>query len=408
MKIRRFLADDMRTALKQVREELGDEAVILSSRTLDAGSELIVAVDYDAQAVVEAAGSEPLPDSYEARAAASATAAGPISASGGGDRPRRPQRAPEDAEADEVTQLKRELASLRLFLEEELVRLAPGDRPRGTAGVIARRLARLGFSERFVLDLVAEVPADADRDRAWRRALASLAGRIAVPDPEQLELEGVIALVGPTGVGKSTTVAKLAARHALRHGPESVALVTTDSYRIGARAQLETFAELLGVTLRTARSGVELSRVLAEERARSLVLIDNAGLSPRDLRVASQQAELAAVPLIRTYLTLAATGQASHLEQVLDAYGSAPVAGCILTKVDEALLGPALELLVRHRMPVAWFCDGQRVPEDLQRGEAAGLVRRAVENARSRDSGVPSALATARAEPTAQRAEEAR
>lgn len=386
MKIRRYVADDMRQALKLVRREQGEDAVILSSRSTEGGSEIIVAIDYDAGEVdALAAGSEP-----------------------GASRPRSEAPAPpartaervaaRETDDDEVAQLKRELASLRLFLEEELARLAPGEQPRGAAGIVARRLARLGFSDRFALELVAELPRSEDRDEAWRAALRALARRIPVPAPESIDRGGVISLVGPTGVGKSTTVAKIAARYALRHGRESVALVTTDSYRIGAREQLATFADLLGVTLRTARSGEELAKVLVEEQHRGLVLIDNAGLSPRDLRVASQRAELATVPLIRTYVTLSANAQRQGIEDTIQAFGDGAIAGCVLTKVDEALLGPALEVLIRRRVPVTWFCDGQRVPEDLHFGEAPGLVRRAVDAARSRDRGLTQDAREARPE----------
>jgi flagellar biosynthesis protein FlhF len=190
----------------------------------------------------------------------------------------------------------------------------------------------------------------------------------------------MIALVGSTGVGKTTSVAKLAARYALRHGQRSVALVTTDCYRIGAHEQLFTYGRILGVPVQVASSHEELQSTLASLADRRLVLIDTAGMSQRDLRLAEQLATLrdSGFPL-RTYLVLNVTTQLNVLDEAVRAFGKAALEGCILTKVDEAAsLGGVLSVVAKHRLPLAYVGDGQRVPEDLHPARAHNLVNRAV------------------------------
>jgi len=181
-------------------------------------------------------------------------------------------------------------------------------------------------------------------------------------------------------VGKTTTIAKLAARFALRHGARSLALVSTDSYRIGAQEQLVTYGRLLGVHVQIADDRQALEHALRSLSDRRLVLIDTAGMSQRDMRLAEQfeMLEGAGVP-VATYLALSATHQQAVLEETLSAFGRVRLRGAVVTKVDEAAsLGGVLGALVEHRLPIAWVCDGQRVPEDLQPARAQNLVNRAV------------------------------
>jgi flagellar biosynthesis protein FlhF len=190
----------------------------------------------------------------------------------------------------------------------------------------------------------------------------------------------VVALLGPTGVGKTTTVAKLAARFCVRHGARRVALVTTDHYRIGAHEQLRAYAKLLDVPLRVAASAEELRAVLQDLSDRQLVLIDTAGMSQRDLRLSEQFALIrAGQHAIKCYLVLAATTQAAGIAEILRAYAPLEPTACIITKVDEAVsLGGILSRLVQQRLPVAYLSDGQRVPEDLYAARAHQLVSRCV------------------------------
>jgi flagellar biosynthesis protein FlhF len=190
-----------------------------------------------------------------------------------------------------------------------------------------------------------------------------------------------VALVGPTGVGKTTTAAKLAARFALRHGADHVALVTTDSYRVGATEQLRTYGRIMGVPVRVTRTPEELRGALQDLSACRLVLIDTAGMSQRDMRLSEQLTLVQqGSPLVQVFLVLSATTQPLGLEEVVRAFRGIPIDGCILTKLDEAVsLGALLSVLVQHGLPVGYLSDGQRVPEDIRPARAHVLVNQALQ-----------------------------
>ncbi len=191
----------------------------------------------------------------------------------------------------------------------------------------------------------------------------------------------VTALVGPTGVGKTTTIAKLAARAVLRHGVDEVALVSTDHYRIGAAAQLEHYGRLLGVRVYPAYDGESLRKVLEMLRGRHTVLIDTAGVAANDPRLNQQLDILADAEKLRATLVLAANTHAQSLDDAVLAYLPLKPHSCILTKLDEAPnLGGALSVLIRHRLPLDYTTDGQRVPEDISTADARVLVCRAAQS----------------------------
>ncbi|NJO12586.1 MAG: hypothetical protein HC872_03005 [Gammaproteobacteria bacterium] len=197
--------------------------------------------------------------------------------------------------------------------------------------------------------------------------LGLLLKRIPVTDDGILEHGGVVAVVGPTGVGKTTTIAKIAARFALKHGAHHVALVSTDTYRIGAREQLLTYARILGVSMHVAQDATELANALAQLEMKKLVLIDTAGMSQRDLRLNEQFATLHNDHArIRVLLALSAAGEYSALEETVRVFERIRPSACVLTKLDEAAsLGAPLSIAIRHGLAIAHLCDGQRVPEDL-------------------------------------------
>ncbi len=241
------------------------------------------------------------------------------------------------------------------------------------------RMIELGLSQSLSREIATIASGVDDPDHAWRLGLSDLAGRIEVTGDDIIDNGGVVALVGPTGVGKTTTVAKLAARFALRHGRRHVALVTTDSYRIGAHEQLRTYGRLLGIPVHIAATKDELRATLSELSDRKLVLIDTAGMSQRDLRLSSQISTLEGFKSVRSYLVLSATTQGVALDQAVRAFRKITLAGCILTKLDEAAtIGGALSVAIRHQLPVAYIGDGQRVPEDMHPARAHNLVNRGV------------------------------
>lgn len=370
MKIKRYFAPDIRQAIRKVRDEQGPDAVILSNRKVDGGVEIVAAVDYDG--FLADIGAEPRAGAPAARPAAG--------------RVEREEMIPEasraDASGDPIAAMGRELQSLRGMLEHQLSGLAWGElgRRHPQRVLLIRKLRELGLSAALAQKIGNEIPEQPDMERVWRQALALLAHYLPVTNDDILTHGGVIALVGPTGVGKTTTVAKLAARALLRHGPKSVALVTADDQRIGAHEQLRIYGQILDLPVRVARDHQSLAAALAELRHHRLVLIDTAGMSQRDVRLAEQLSLVrAGSPAVKLYLVLAANGQIAALEETVAAFGAARVHGAILTKVDEASsLGGALSVLSAHGLPTAYVSEGQRVPEDLAPARSHSLVSRCV------------------------------
>ena len=203
-------------------------------------------------------------------------------------------------------------------------------------------------------------------------------------DDEVLQQGGVIALVGPTGVGKTTTAAKLAARYALRNGTSRVALVTTDAFRIGAQEQLRAFGSLIGVPVYAVNEISELHQTLEMLQDKALVIIDTAGLSQRDMQLLEQLAALRTGEIqIDPYLVVSATTQQQALDETVAVFNRIELKGAILSKLDEGgALGAAISVLLRHQLPLLYLGDGQRVPEDLQVARGRDLVDRLVSQKR--------------------------
>jgi flagellar biosynthesis protein FlhF len=282
--------------------------------------------------------------------------------------------------------MREELGSLRAMLETQLSSLAWNDLERRQplqAGVL-REMTRIGIDADVARALVAELPAKVSADHARYLPLGLLARNLGVSSRAQAEGPMVTALVGPTGVGKTTTVAKLAARAVLRVGVEKVALVSPDHYRIGAAAQLEHYGRLLGVRVYPAYDAQSLGKVLELLRECHTVLIDTAGVAVSDPRLRQQMEIFAHAGNLRTCLVLAANAQSEALDAAEQAYRSLHPGGCILTKLDEApSLGGALSLLIRRRLPLDYTTDGQRVPEDIALADARKLVCFAVQSSRA-------------------------
>ncbi|WP_114815268.1 flagellar biosynthesis protein FlhF [Paraburkholderia kururiensis] len=280
-----------------------------------------------------------------------------------------------------------ELASMRGMMEEQFAGLLWGERQRRspTHGALTKQLFAAGFSAQLVKMVVDNLPEGKDPEGALEWAQSVLESNLPVLENEDALMErgGVFALMGPTGVGKTTTTAKLAARCVMRFGASKVALLTTDSYRIGGHEQLRIFGRILGVSVHAVRDGADLQLALTELKNKHIVLIDTIGMSQRDRAVTDQIAMLcSAGQPVQRLLLMSATSHGDTLNEVVQAYQStadkAPLAGCILTKLDEATnLGGALDTVLRYRLPVHYVSTGQKVPENLYVATKRFLIRSA-------------------------------
>lgn len=441
MQIRRFFAKDMRSALADVSRELGPDAAILSSRQIGGGVELLAAIDYDPSVLIAPTSRTPEPellppappptfaqpprdrgharvnkkpsfdelaDDLIARVAELPRRAVPANdkpAPTGSVRPatRMPAAAtvaPAAAESNRVhmempmampasapqpataglQDLKEEVRQLRGLMQEQLQGLAWRElkQRQPLRAMLTKRLALLDLSPRLREHYA--VAEGRDAEQALATALANITRDIVNGDDAMLDHGGIYAFVGATGVGKTTTIAKLAARFALRNGAGSVALISTDSYRIAGHDQLATYARLIGCAIRTADNAASLQDALDQFGDRRLILIDTAGMSQRDARLAEQLAALASCRYpIKQLLVLSATAQRAILQESVKQFGQRRVHGAILTKLDETTsLGAVLSVLLESRLPLMASCDGQRVPEDLRSLRGAQLVDRAL------------------------------
>ncbi|WP_018152153.1 flagellar biosynthesis protein FlhF [Leeia oryzae] len=288
-----------------------------------------------------------------------------------------------------------EVKMLRALVESQLAGFAWGDLTQHHPErlEILRQLLAAGFSPRLSREVLDKMPDNQTPDQGFKWVRNALLHNLksTTPDNEIIDRGGVFALVGPTGVGKTTTVAKLAARYTLRYGPEQVALISTDSYRIGAHDQLRIYGKILNVPVYSVKDEDDLQLTLADLASKRLVLIDTVGMSQRDQRVIEQASMLGGrgVPIARILL-LAANTQASTLDDVVKRYiGHArqTLTHCILTKIDEATsLGAGLDAMLRHRLTLCYVTNGQRVPEDLHLANPLYLIDRAFKNQADSDT----------------------
>jgi flagellar biosynthesis protein FlhF len=385
MKIRRFTGTDMRDAMRQVREALGADAVILETARTGAGVEISAASDETDAAPVAAT-------TYTASGYASVAARddddGPAVRIDGGSLRHggwyQPPRATTAATASELDEMREEMRSIRSLLEAQLGRLLWDESARQSPAVatLLRHYLQLGLDADIARELANRATADHPVG-GWTAGLRTLVEQLPIAACDVVADGGVYAVIGPTGVGKTTTIAKLAARAALQFGPEAVGLVTTDTFRVAAREQLETFGQIMGVSVALAADTQSLSEALAALENRRLVLVDTAGMSQRDPRLPEQLARLAAADTgVATLLALPANAAPGAMQEIVDVFRTARPAGCILTKTDEATsLGGALSVLIRSGLPLAYVANGQRVPEDLHlmKNRQSWLAKMAVE-----------------------------
>lgn len=453
MKVKRFIASDMRTAMQQVRESLGAEAVILSNRMIDDGVEILASNDYDHTLHTDSAPKkeprsyrtygeikdEPLKPAFEEdkvmfssryetshvteesqsehKPAAIFDQRKHVSESVNSDDDRAMEAgqqqikakttvrkkvdysqfivdeeraesasvspAPSIQQQQETESLKQELRALRSMMETQvsLMNWEQQKKQNPVSVGLLKRFSELGLTVDISKQVIDKVKNNDDAQKASKEAINNLIQLIPVATDDILQREGIVALVGPTGVGKTTTIAKLAARYVMSHGQDQIALVTLDNYRIGAQEQLFNYARILRVPVHNAKDSNELHKILQNLYDKKLIMIDTAGMSQKDMRICEQFNTLKqGAEGVRSYVVLAANAQTSALDEIINAFKQTEISGCILTKLDEtASLGGAISMLIRHQLPISYISDGQAVPEDLESAYARELVAKALD-----------------------------
>ncbi len=473
MKIRRFVAKDMRSALEQIKFELGADAVIMSNKKIPEGVELMAAVDYAQQVTstseqmkapqtsisesiadsrdidndIVSIASRPITNITEQNASAPADslsallqrqakldqqqATSPInsvpqmSAASKQEQDLEQQlkdftdrleqgrltsaandmqsTMPSSAQANEsvpvmaqeqqsanvqqasvtysaeLEQMRQEMLSMRQLLEHQISGLMWQDMAQKdpAKALLMNRLLGLGLTEQVADHIASCIPAQHNEQQAWQEAKHLLAQQLHTTNNDIIHRGGVVSLVGPTGVGKTTTVAKLAARFAQIHGADQVAMISTDSYRIAGFEQLSTYGRIIGCQVKLAKDGAALETLLQQFSNKKLVLIDTAGMGQRDMRLAEHLATLITNSRvrIRNYLVLAANAQQRVMQENVERFKKVPLAGCIYTKLDESLsVGEIIATSIQNGLPIGYLTDGQRVPEDIKVANTEKLV----------------------------------
>lgn len=421
MNVRRFVGKNAREAMAQVRAAYGDQAVVLSNRPVPGGVEILAMPSADVpmrpvrkEAPASAAArppSEPMStlsfeafvrdrQRQEAQAAETPTATIPPVAPVREPRvpPVRPvppveparfaaQALQQELQAQAVAaepaggELMAEMKQMRQMIAGQLASLSWFDTVRRspTQTRLLRQMLANGFSPLLARYLVERLPADVADAQAEQWLQDALVRNLPCAGAGSIQASGgVFALVGPTGVGKTTTTAKIAARFAMQHGAASVGLITVDTYRMAASDQLRAFGRILHIPVHTARDAASLADLLDLFGGKKLVLVDTVGLGQRDRRLAEL---FAALPpgRIRRLLVLNAGAQGEMLEEVVQAYGVGRGTRCVISKLDEAArCGAALDVVVRHQLQLEGFTNGQRVPEDWHEPRPQLLVHKAL------------------------------
>ncbi len=388
MNARKFIAVNSREAFKLVRTELGDDAVILSNRKVPEGVEIVAMGSMELSKLSETRVEEPKTAAtnpvHAPSVALKQQALNQAAALGAKVLDATTKREVETIKkvqvpnpaGNEQAGILSEIKVMHSKLQEQISRMSWNDMQQHDPKRIKlmRDMINVGFSPVLSRKLLDKMPANGDE--AWLRTTLGYNIRVASAQDDIVARGGVYALVGPTGVGKTTTAAKLAARAVVRYGADKVALITTDSYRIGAFEQLKIYGKILGVTVHAVRDTEDLKMTLSGLKHKHLVLIDTMGVGQRDSRVAAQ-AEMFNAAGVQRLLLLNATSSGETLDDVVCNYSGSGVIGCIPTKLDEAVtLGTVLDVVVRHKLTMHYIASGQRVPEDLHEVNLEYLLHR--------------------------------
>lgn len=385
MNIKRFFAMSSREALSMVRSELGPDAVIISNRSVDGGNEILAVRGDDMDNLISNKPQQPAPefktsgandgikniDPKKAQEMISLLTTKPAQAPKAAPAEPTPKMASSmmmtQQQNQEMQRVMSEIRQMRDTLQSQLSEISWSNTQRRNPvkKELLKSMLSAGFGAGISRHLVENLPADAKDALSWAKNILSKNLQTVSNEADILDKGGVFALVGPTGVGKTTTTAKLAARFVMKHGPGKLALITTDAYRIGGHEQLRIYGKILGVMVHAVKDEADLKLALEELKNKHTILIDTVGVSQRDRMVAEQVAMLSNSK-IKKILCLNATNTSETLSDVVNAYRGKGLDGCIVTKIDEAAtLGGALDVVIQEKLKVYYLTNGQRVPEDI-------------------------------------------
>lgn len=381
MKIQRFFATTVSEALSAVRDSLGPDAIIISNRNVSNGVEILASREDDLSSAIAESVEE---QTYQP------TPATPKSLD-----KNPPKKLPETANPDPlVKRLFEEIREMRSYLEQRPDASSTHEEMplHSNQSIVFGELLALGFSASLARYMAANLPfelaADLNSCLQWLKDILLHNIKTLNNEAEFLDQGGIYALVGPTGIGKTTTLAKIAARLVLRHGANKLALINTDSYRIGAPEQVRIYGKILGVSVYPVQDESELKLTLESLKNKHTILIDTVGMSQRDQMITEQLALLTNVKQpIKRLLCLNATSSIDTLNEIVEAYRGTELTGCILTKLDEAVtISNVLEILLRHKLKLFYVASGQRVPEDLELADPEKLITQIFEYRHARSS----------------------
>ena len=416
MNIKRFFGKNSKLALAQVREALGDDAVILSNRTVNGGNEIMAFSEAEMASMVSSDDTEVTLNADAVEDSRSSTLEELFKKRMQSEKPSMPAKsnfnedvaresnnemveatlAQSKAQAKEVNLqiagMMTEIRNMRNIIESQLAEISWGatQQREPIKSKILSAMLSAGFSPGLSKQLVDNLPEKQSEveSQKWVQSVLLKNLDTMTKDDEMLDKGGVFAIVGPTGVGKTTTTAKLAARFVMKHGTENIGLITTDSYRIGGHEQLRIYGKILGVMVHSVKDEADLKLALHELKNKHTILIDTVGVSQRDKMVVEQIKMLSNKQFnIKKLLCLNATNTGDTLIDVVKAYKGQGLAGCIMTKIDEAItLGNVLDVMIREKLKLHYVTNGQRVPEDLHLPHKQQLVHRTFNRGVAKDS----------------------
>lgn len=369
MAVKKFYAADMHTALSTIRHQLGEDAVILGSRQLADGVEVSASAD-----------------SAETEMASGSFASEYVASLGKREWRQKPLQESDLEDAGIYSELGNIRTLLQHWMDGQGHRSFATRSP--TYAKLWERFRKLGLEAEQIGSLLRLVDTTTDLKTAWLQSLTELCSRLPTAEEDIVGRGGVFALLGASGVGKTTTLGKLATRAVLAHGADAVSLVTTDHYRIAAHEQLRTLSKILHVNMYTVDEENSLNSVLDDLDDKQLVLIDFAGLNPSSRQFQEQQRILQqAGDRCSNLLVMSASSQRQVQRAELRAYADFQLTAAIITKVDETSnLGGSLDAILEAGLPIAYTCHGQAIPEDIAVANPQHLVNTAVLISRRRNA----------------------